>query len=129
MGRNYHVVAETFVYVLYNEDRGSCKIGKANDPDARARNLRTGSEDRLAITFRLSVDPLIASKVEVKARSLAETDLRKPRTREWLGRTTPDEARNCVELAHDIVRGRNWGRVVRGRMLMKLTIPDDDDAE
>ncbi|QJR01481.1 GIY-YIG nuclease family protein [Sphingobium yanoikuyae] len=119
----------TFIYVLHNESRGSCKIGKANNPETRARNLQTGNEDTLSLAFTLGVDPRIASKVERKAREIAVYDLKKPKTREWLGRTNPEEAKECILVAHDIVRGQNWEQVSRARIRMKVLYTRDDEAD
>lgn len=96
-----------YVYVVHNPDRNSCKIGRSRQPETRLKAFRTGNESDLKITFKLGMDRAISGEVEALARRIAQRDLKKPRTREWLGRTDPEEAKACVEQAHRTVVGRN----------------------
>jgi predicted GIY-YIG superfamily endonuclease len=61
----------TYVYVMYNEERNRCKIGKANNPKKRLADLQTGSVDDLEITYQQPVDKSIASSVERLAHKIA----------------------------------------------------------
>lgn len=96
----------TNIYVMYNEERNRCKIGKANAPKKRLSNLQTGSVDDLEITCQLPVDKTVASSVERLAHKIA-VQAGKRKKREWFSRTTPEEAQGFVEIAHHTVRGRN----------------------
>jgi predicted GIY-YIG superfamily endonuclease len=96
-----------YVYVINNKDRNSCKIGRSNNPEGRLRTFKTGNDGNLILTYKLGVDRKNSPKVEALARRIAVKDLGKPKTREWLGRTTPEEAQRCIQQANDIIRGRN----------------------
>lgn len=113
---------ETTVYALHNSDRGATKIGRAVNPQIRRRNLQTGNHSELDITFIQPVDKAIATKVERTARDLAEYDLKKSRTREWLSDTTPEEAEWCIRVAYEQVRGNN-GTAAIMRMRRKVMEP------
>jgi len=98
---------QDYVYVVHNPDRNSCKIRRSRQPETRLKAFRTGNECDLKVTFKLGMDRAISSEVEALARRIAQQDLKKPRTREWLGRTDLEEAKACVEQAHRTVVGRN----------------------
>lgn len=97
-----------YVYVIHNAERNRSKIGMSYNPEERLRNLQTGNDSDLTLTYQLGMDAVLAPKVEREARKIAENDLKKPRTREWLGRTSAAEAQQCVQQAYDRVRGRNY---------------------
>jgi hypothetical protein len=119
----------TFIYVIHNEHRGNCKIGKANDPETRLKNLQTGNESTLRLTCMIEVEKSIASKVERGARKIAENDFGKSRTREWIHDIEPEKAQICIELSHDIERGRNFDRVARHRIMTALKNSSFDDYD
>jgi hypothetical protein len=96
----------TYVYVMYNEERNRCKIGKANNPKKRLADLQTGSVDDLEITYQQPVDKSIASSVERLAHKIA-VEAGKRKKREWFSRTTPDEAQGFVQTAYQNIRGKN----------------------
>lgn len=94
------------VYVIHDKERGACKIGVSNNAEERFRNLQTGSSVDLEITHIEKVPYNFGNKVERTARDLLVKSGH-PKTREWIGRCSPDEAREAVITAHETERGRN----------------------
>lgn len=97
----------SYVYVIYNEERNRCKIGKANNPRKRLADLQTGSVDDLELTFEQPVDKAMATNVERLAHKIA-VEAGKRKKREWFSRTTPEEARTFVQTAYQNIRGKNY---------------------
>jgi hypothetical protein len=94
------------VYAIANQKTGALKIGMAIDPPARLKNLQTGSASQLELAHSETVEYASAPKVETLARHIG-VSLGKKKTREWLAKTTPEEGREYIETAHNIIRGKN----------------------
>lgn len=94
------------VYVVHDPERSACKVGVSNNAEGRFTNLQTGSSVDLTLTHVEKVDYALGTKVERTARRILVENGR-PKTREWIGRCDPDEAREAVKTAHEIERGRN----------------------
>jgi hypothetical protein len=91
---------------------GVVKIGRARNPEKRLMNLQTGSYDSLRLHHAEPVDRSISPKVEARARRDLEntpsaTGERRNRTREMLNRTTPEEGKEAILNAHNIIKKRN----------------------
>ncbi|WP_316979808.1 GIY-YIG nuclease family protein [Shumkonia mesophila] len=103
------------VYVIYDSERAACKIGVSNCAEQRFCNLQTGSSVDLELTHIEKVPYPLGTKVERTARKIL-TDLGHPKTREWIGRCFPDQARDAIVTAHEIERARNANDSVKPRM-------------
>jgi hypothetical protein len=91
---------------------GVVKIGRARNPEKRLINLQTGSYDSLRLYHAEPVDRNISPEVEARARRDLEntpssSGEKRNRTREMMNKTTPEEGKDAILNAHNIVKNRN----------------------
>jgi len=91
------------------------KIGRGRNPEKRRNDLQTGSYDHLRLHHAEPVDCSISSQVEARARrdlenTPSKNGEKRNRTREMVNKTTPDEGKQAIINAHNIIRNRNSTR-------------------
>lgn len=94
------------VYAIYDPDRNACKIGVSNNAAGRLRDLQTGSSVDLELTHVEKVPYAKGTKVETRARKIL-VEAGHPKTREWIGRCEPQEAKEAIQTAAEIECNRN----------------------
>ena len=94
------------VYAIYDSERNACKIGVSNNAPDRLRNLQTGSSVDLELAHIKKVPYDKGTKVERLARKIL-VDAGHPKTREWIGRCEPQQAREAIDTAAEVECNRN----------------------